>query len=260
MRKNNSKKALPYWAAGLSVLLFIVIGVWGVTHRAAKVDERGCQAEIVGKTVFVIDQSDAMSAQTRAEILSRVTNTIEQKVRTGELVSVFSITELSKKNLTPLFSYCKPQKEAHGPSESQRHIAANYSKNFAAPLIAAVGSPVTGSSQSPIAQALIDLTLSDYLSHPSASRLVIFSDLMEYTDKFRLYKCHDAKSAIAAFRASRGAAIARPRFTNTDVQLHIIPRAEIAPPVGQCRDAFWSWFFTDNEGKAAGFEQSYLPG
>lgn len=260
MATRAKNHAMPYWAGGASVIAFIVIGAAALSHRSTPIDNRGCPDQMVGKTVFVIDQSDAMSAQTRTEILSRVTKMVDQKIAVGELVSVFSITELSKQNLKPLFSYCKPQKEAHGPAESQRYVTANYVKNFSKPLFFAVDSPVAGSKQSPIAQALVDLSLSEYLKHPTKSRLVIFSDFLEYTERFQLYGCRDANAAVGAFKTSRGAAVARPQFRHVDVQLNIIPRPQIAPAVGQCRDAFWNWFFTDNEGQGSGFEQLYLPG
>lgn len=252
--------ALPYWLTGVAIIGFIALAIaFQITKPVAK-DEKGCLAIISGKTVFVIDQSDSLSSQTRSEILARVTKIINEKVKVGDLVSVFSITELSKKNLIPMFSYCKQQQTAEGPAQTQRYVTANYSKKFMQPLFAAINSPIIGSKQSPIAQAMIDLSLSDYLKHPASSRLVVFSDFMEFTERFSLYSRVSDKEAIAKFRLSRGASVARPTFSGVDVQLHIIPRAEIDTMTGKSRDMFWKWFFTDNNGSSAGLDLSYLPG
>lgn len=255
-----SNMNIAAWAAGASAIVFVIIGITALLNKTPLQDTRGCRANIEGKTVFIVDQSESLSAQTKTEIHARVAKIIDGKVAVGDLVSVFSISDLSKQNLVPMFSYCKPESTATGPSQSQRHVTANYNKKFAKPLFTAIDSPVIGSTQSPIAQAMVDVSLSDYLKHPTRSRLVVFSDLFEYTDRFKLYACADAKTSVSMFRLSRGASVARPTFANTDVQLHIVPRPHIAAQVGKCRDAFWVWFFTDNEGPGAGFEHFYLPG
>jgi hypothetical protein len=247
-------------AAGFSMLAFIAIGAVVLSSKPTAKDDRGCSADIPGKTVFVLDQTDSLSAQTRAEILARVTRTVDEKVKIGELVTVFSITELSKKNLTPTFSYCKPAKTAEGASQSQRFVSANYTKHFAKPLLAAINAPIVGSKQSPIAQALVDVSLSSYLQHSSSARLVVFSDMLEHTEGFSLYGHNGCQDAIGKFRASRGASVARPSFKGVDVQLHIVPRQQITADTEKCRNAFWKWFLTDNVGHGAGFDQSYLPG
>ena len=257
LQKNRS---LPYWAAGLSIAAFALFGLVAMMSKTPSLDKRGCSEAIPGKTVFVIDQSEMMALQTKTEIISRIKKLVDEKISIGELVSVFSVTDLSKRDLKPLFSFCKPQQTTKGPSESQRYVTANYAKNFSKTLSAALESPITGSQQSPIAQAIIDLSLSEYIKNPSSSRLIVFSDFLEYTERFKLYGCRDAKTAVADFRTSRGATVARPTFSNTEIQLHIIPRAQISPSVGKCRDGFWAWFFTDNEGKTAGLDQYYLPG
>lgn len=256
----KNKNSLAYLVAGASVLAFIAIGAALLSSKPAAKDDRGCSADIPGKTVFVLDQTDSLSAQTRTEILARVTTIVDDKVKIGELVTVFSVTELSKKNLTPTFSYCKPAKTAEGAAQSQRFVGANYTKHFAKPLLAAINAPIVGSKQSPIAQAIVDVSLSSYLQHPSRARLVVFSDLLEHTEGFSLYGHNNCQDAVGKFRASRGAAVARPSFKAVDVQLHIVPRQQISADTEKCRNAFWKWFFTDNVGRGAGFDQFYLPG
>jgi hypothetical protein len=256
----KNKNSLAYLAAGASLIAFIAIGGVVLSSKPAPKDDKGCSAPLSGKTVFVLDQTDSLSEQTRAEISARVTKIVDEKVKIGELVTVFSITELSKKNLTPTFSYCKPAQTAEGASQSQRFVSANYMKYFAKPLLAAINAPIVGSKQSPIAQAIVDVSLSSYLQHPSSARLVVFSDLLEHTERFSMYSYNHCQDGVGKFRASRGAAVARPSFNGVDIQLHIVPRQQISADTGKCRNAFWKWFFTDNGGPGAGFDQFYLPG
>lgn len=246
--------------AGASMLVFIAIGAAVVSSKPPVKDAKGCSADLPGKTVFVLDQTDSLSEQTRTEILARVIKFVDEKVKIGEMVTVFSVTELSKKNLTPTFSYCKPASTAEGAGQSQRFVSANYAKHFAKPLQAAVTAPIVGSKQSPLAQAIIDVSLSDYLQHPSNARLLVFSDLLEHTEGFSLYGHNHCQDAVGRFRTSRGAAVARPSFKSVDVQLHIVPRQQVSADTEKCRNAFWKWFFTDNVGQGAGFDQFYLPG
>jgi len=255
----NSQKARSWTVAAISAAALIGIGVANFAAKPEKKDAQGCTGEISGKTVMLLDQTDAIPKQTAEEIISRAKNIIDKEVKDGELVSVFSVTELSKKNLAPLFSYCKPPKQAKGIGESQRYVAKNFDKHFAKPLQAVLAEPISGSRESPIAQALIDLSLSDYLRHPNA-RLIIFSDFMEYTQRFKTYNCRNPQDAISQFRITRGAAVARPSFHNVEIYANIIPRSEISREVLACNTVFWNWFFGDNQGPNAVFNPSFLPG
>ncbi len=89
---------------------------------------------------------------------------------------------------------------------------------------------------------------------------MIFSDLMEYTDRFSLYRYAGGSQAIRTFKESRDAAVARSTFHNVSVELDIIPRGDVFAEVGRCRDTFWTWFFGDDDGPDAKLVPSNLPG
>ncbi|QEZ44154.1 hypothetical protein [Cupriavidus oxalaticus] len=243
-----------------SVLLLAAILVASQLNKKPKLDAHGCGLEPAGKTVFVIDQSEDLTEQTKAEVVARAMKVVDEKVKAGELVSVFSITELSKKNLVPVFSYCKPSREGSRVTSNPKLLERIYREKFAKPLEKALRMPIPGSKESPVAQAIVDLSLSEHLNSPAESRLVVFSDLMEHTDKFSLYGCKAAQEAISRFRYARGATVARPAFKDVEIELNIVPRPNIPAPVGKCRDAFWVWFFGDNEGARASLTPNYLPG
>jgi hypothetical protein len=255
-----SKTMLASVAAGVSVVVLIAIFAAAKFMKPEPVDAMGCGKEISGKTVIVLDTSDEVAAQTRKEIFDRVKDAVERKVHDGDLVSVFTVSDLSKKNLVPAFAYCKPRRTGNELHESPRMLERNYVTKFQKPLQDVVQAPIQGSKESPIAQSLIDLSLSDFVRSNGNTNLIVFSDLMEYTDRFSLYKCGAGSQAIRAFRDSRGATVARPTFYNVDVQLNIIPRGDVTAAVGRCRDTFWAWFFGDDDGPGARFTPSNLPG
>jgi hypothetical protein len=246
-------------AVGSALALVALVAASHFT-KPEKLDALGCSVDIPGKTVIVLDTSDVVAEQTRSEIVDRVHTAIRDNVRDGELVSVFTVSELSKKNLTPVFAYCKPRREGNELKESTRLLQHNYVTKFEKPLEAAIAAPIEGSKQSPIAQSLIDLSLSDYVRSNGKTNLLVFSDMMEYTEKFSLYRCSNGQQAVRLFKDARGAAVARPTFHNVDVQLNIIPRADTSAAVGRCRDHFWAWFFGDDDGPGARLTPTNLPG
>lgn len=118
--------------------------------------------------------------------------------------------------------------------------------------------PLDG-KESPIAQALTDISLTAYL-RGNSNTLLIFSDMLEHTDKFSLYNCSASKEVVARYRASRQGAQERPEFKNTTVVLNLIPRLDQSKETLKCRDALWPWFFGNNAGTQAGLTFDYLPG
>lgn len=255
----NKNQLLWTGAIASGVLL---IALLGASHffKPQPLDVNGCGSEPYGRTVVVIDASDDVTAQTKKEIIVRVKDAILHKVKDGELVSVFTVNEMSKKNLVPLFAYCKPKRTGNELTENNRMLERNYVKKFERPLETAVRAPTQSSKQSPIAQSLIDLSLSEFMRAEQQTHLLVFSDLMEFTEKFSLYNCTSGTKAVNEFRQSRGAAVARPTFHNVDIELNIIPRPEISAVSGKCRDHFWVWFLGDNAGQSARLTPSDMPG
>ena len=218
----------------------------------------GCVGTSATSTVIVLDHSEALTRQTRDEITARTLAHVE-RAPANERVTVFKVSELSKKQLEPAFSHCKPAREGNRIVEDTRGLEKAYQAKFHVPLTSALhGSPANG-KESPVAQAILDVSLSQYLRAPKNS-LLVFSDLLEHTPRFSLYQCADPQRAVALFRESRRGAMERPKFRDTAVHLNIIPRQNLARSTLTCRDHVWAWFFGDNEGGHATTETDYLPG
>jgi hypothetical protein len=156
-------------------------------------------------------------------------------------------------------SLCRPRSTGSELTESVRLIRQRYSETFARPIDSVLNKIRGTGKRSPIAEALLDVSLSHYLAAPR-NTIVVFSDLLENTDRFSMYNCSSPEHAISAFRESRGGGRPRPAFRNTKIYLNIIPRMDYRPEVWHCRDVFWAWFFGDDTGEGAGVSTSYLPG
>jgi hypothetical protein len=246
----------------IAVVIAVAIGMVAYNSHLsarAKPDERNCVAPISRKTVFVIDQSDAIPSQTITEIRNRALQTVANDVQANELVSVYLVSDEARTRLTAIFSACKPEQQGSELTEDVKAIKRRFKENFQKPLEAALSLHPPKSVASPLAEVIVDLSLSDHLRAPD-NRLVVFSDMMQNSSNTSLYQCADAKSAIANYREHRSGAVQRPTFKNTDVRLNFIPREGVGPEVAACRTGFWSWFFGDNEGPNSNLATDYLPG
>ena len=217
--------------------------------------ETGCARTVPGKTVFLIDHSEAITTQTQDAIKKRAGNFIEDEVAEGELVSVFYLNDLAAKKLTPKFQHCKPPKTGNPLYQKRKKIADTFRESFLEPLADALSAPIMGSDTSPIAQAIIDVSLSESLQNTPKATLIIFSDFMENTPALSLYKCQAPGEAIETWKKhNKGAtldATGRPTFKRLRVQAHYIPRRfqpNDSTEAISCRNTFWNWFLGNNAG------------
>jgi len=254
----KDKKGLVLIVGAVVVLLAMV----GANLAASNKPKPGvdlCTGTITRNTVLLLDYSEEISDQTLDEIKARALSYIDQKVQVGEKVTIFTVSELSKSSLRPVVSVCKPAENGSRLTEDVKHIKKRYRSEFLTPLNDALSKRPTTSKESPIAQALTDISLTQYLRGKQNS-LIVFSDMLENTGRFSLYKCQNAAQSIPQYRASRTGAMERPEFKNTLVQLHLIPREGSTPSILQCRDRLWTWFFGDSDGDGTQLDVSYLPG
>lgn len=254
------KRKQAWWIIGGSVAFLGAL----LLGKALLTTPPVCDPAVKSKTVILLDYSEEVSTQTMDSIIGRAWKMIDEEVPEGEQVSVYSLNKATKKDFKPLFSACKPRKTGSRTTEDVRRIRRDFDEKFVKPLRAELSVPITGSDESPIAQALIDLSLDDLRFRSSdVTRLAVFSDFMENTSKFSMYRCTNPVEAVNQFRSSRIGAVERPQFKNVDVRMHIIPRTNISKSALQCRDRFWMWFFGDNQGtckKNSCLSPDHLPG
>ena len=256
-RESADRHALR-WLIGVLGIVAVVVG-YALYTRDPVVDCTDPTAN-ASNTVLVIDRSESMSAQTIVEIEARALAHVMARP-VGERVSVFAVSDSSTNALLPLFDGCRTKtgSEANPLTEDGRRLERRFRENFLGPIATELRREVVGSRTTPLAQALTDLSLGSHL-RGRENHLLVFSDLLEHTAGFSLYSCRDARSVIGDFRAARRGAVERPTFSNTSVQLHIVPRGGVSDATIRCRDRLWPWFFGDSSGNSAGVSIAHLPG
>lgn len=243
---------------GVAALLALFVAAQWLQGNNAKRTQ--CAETPARSSVILLDYSDSVATQTRDEILARATAWISDSVKEGEMVSIFTVDNSASRNLVPRFSRCKPPREGNELYQNTKKIEKDFTELFSQPLNEILSTSPGRSDESPIAQTIIDLSLSRFLSAADTNALLVFSDMLENTESFSLYKCSSPESAVAEFRSSRQGALPRPSYENLRVSLHLVPRLGTPQTTVQCRDHFWQWFFGDNSGASASVEQRYLPG
>lgn len=244
--------------ASVAAALAVLIGLNYYLQLRPKAGPDNCIGVPRVSTVILIDNSQAVPEQTRHEIVARADAWVRDSVRDNERVTIFRLSASSTDSLLPVISVCKPPSDGNPLIEDERAIGRVFRERFQAPLAQALQGPITESSASPIAEAVVDISLSAYL-RADTNRVLLFSDLIENTSSFSLYGCRDGDEAIRAFRASRQGALERPHFRNAHIILNIVPRTDLpANTTTACRDRFWMWFFGDNEGGS--LVPDFLPG
>lgn len=242
---------------GVAAILLGILG-WKMIETKPPPDREGCTGPIERSIVVLLDHSEETTEQTHQEIISRVLKHVTESPP-NTLVAVYSITKASKAQLKPSFSRCRPQDSGNRFVENPTTIKRQFEQSFLAPLREVISKKIEVSEESPLAQAITDISLTRHLRAPT-NTLLVFSDLLENTNKFSLYKCTQGTTAVEDFRRTRQGAKERPEFTNTTVELHVIPRYDLAPTALNCRGRFWNWFFGDNKGPHATVSIDLLPG
>jgi hypothetical protein len=223
-----------------------------------------CDPNVKSKTVILIDKSEGVAKQTLSEVVNRSLELIaSDQVKEGEKVSIFDISTDSKRNLQPIFEGCKPRATGNAVIENAKKVRRDF-KKFREALEEHLSKEITGSTESPIAQAVTDISLNHkYFVSDDATHLVIFSDMVENTinPKFSLYSCGSGKDAIEKYRSLKTGTMVRPKFENVKIDLNLFPRAGMSKEIVTCRDLFWAWFFGDTTCKSAEcLKSTYLPG
>lgn len=250
MNTSDRKKGKIILAIAFVIIASILVAAF-LQSRITPPDKiNGCLKDVSEKTVVLIDYSEKVTQQTKKEIVERARELIEseERVPVGSLVSVFTMSYQSRENLVPIFSHCKPKFYANPIIEMEKIIAGKYKDSFGDPLSEALNHAIPESNESPIAQAIIDLSLSNYLREAKKANLMIFSDMIENTREYSMYKIHADDQCIREYKVSREGRQEVPHFQNVAVEIGLIPRSGFNGAQLKCRDKFWNWFFRDNNG------------
>jgi len=255
-----NKRNQAYCIIGASTLLLILI--LSLKFMISKPEI--CDPHVKSKTVILIDKSEDVTKQTINEIVHRSLELIgSENIKEGEKISIYDISSVSKRNLKPVFEGCKPRANGNLVIENVKKVQRDL-KKFREKIEEQLSKEIHGSNESPIAQAITDISLNhrNFISE-DVTHLMIFSDMLENTNnpKFSLYGCSSGKDAIEKYRTIKTGAMVRPKFENVQIELNLIPRTGITKQSMACRDLFWVWFFGDATCQSnTCLKSTYLPG
>lgn len=242
----SQKDRRGYTIIGVIVVVLVALLIASQQFKPAKRDAMGClPSEAPSSTVILLDQSEGVPIQTSREIERRVLEFVTKKVATDGRVSLYAVSDSSSNALLPLYEGCKPPSSGNGITNSDKAIKARFESQFMGKLRSALKKNYRGSTTSPIAQAISDLSVSQDLRAP-ANNLLIFSDMIENSSALNMYSCTEGQGPIKTYRSNNAGAIERPSFSNVSVSVHRIPRRGLAQGTLQCRNQFWPWFFGDS--------------
>src|SRR5438105_4946608 len=118
------------WLIGaVVVVLLLVLAAKANLDAKPKPGLDNCVGDVTSNTVVVLDHTERISEQTLEEIVSRAMAHIREHVKVNERVSVFTISDLSKKSLKPLVSVCRPPEDGNRAIENVQIIRKRFQRN-----------------------------------------------------------------------------------------------------------------------------------
>jgi hypothetical protein len=179
-----------------------------------KLDARNCpERGPLGVTVIFIDATDPFTPRQSVEITKGIQGVVNN-LREGEEVNVYTLRPGGEKIRTPDFSACKPREHGSFLYDNVRAVAERFRIDFKSKLEVALLAAIEAKSakESPIIEALADIGVGAFRSVPASTpkRLVIVSDLLQYSKEFTQYQT--PSPAIEQFRKLPASITLMPRL------------------------------------------------
>lgn len=172
-------------------------------------------------TILLIDQTDKLNPHC-CDLLQRLLNSLPEKIKSGEAVSIFSIYQDSDITITPILYVRNPGRNANEFIENVRHKQEVFRREFLVPLQETSCNSTIGrieSPSSPIIETINNITSWHKFSNNIPDRkIIIYSDLLQNS-----VHCSDYKhSNIVRFQSEGCPKIGD--LSNVDVEVYYILR------------------------------------
>ncbi len=184
-RKDQQGWALIVFVA---LALLLLMFAWHTLSVNADNYDRRTLCRVNGKDpsmILLIDKTDPWGAKER----NRLRNLIEklkEQLRRHERLAIYMLDETGTFSLTPLFEMCNPGtgEQANGLYENPRLLEQRFNEQFSAPLDGLLQSLLEPgvALRSPILSAIKEIR------GAKEARLVVVSDMMEYSDEISHYR------------------------------------------------------------------------
>lgn len=258
-RGNGSTGAI----VGIVVLaLALVAAIFGYLNMRSKANEaptleaNSCpERGASSATVVLLDVTDPISEITKLD-LKREFQRIVANVELHGLIEVYFLTD-AEGRLERTFHGCNPGSgdTADPWTSNPKKIQQRWEEAFSKPLkdVEDRLGESASSKQSPIMagiQRIVIESLSDVKLDGKSKRLIVVSDMMEFTPAFSMYK---SGADIKAFEASAARNKFRTPLDGVDVSLLFFQR-ESAASIKNLPD-FWATWISSNRGHLSGIER-----
>jgi hypothetical protein len=239
------------------VLILVILIAFAYKKMSSLPD---CQDDPAAKIVIVIDQTDPVTPLQRNEINKRALTFLnnsrvkspllygaaeikQQDAPVNSLVTIFNITS-DYKNLKPALVICRPARKSdvNAITDDPKSKERDYTNLFLIPVSEKLTMTGVPDKASPILETLAAISRTNYFSPLGSgkqkTKVLIFSDLVQFSDSLNMYGCNDP----ASIKDSPLIRSVRESYKNAEVFLNVIDRDKkdsLNLPSNQCLSLFW---------------------
>lgn len=244
-KKDDDTKGLLMIAISIVILASFIL-IYFQTKQPTPDPLTGCIGKPIGSVSIILDLSERISNQTIDSISERVDKVVNEVARPNELISVYYVNDTSQTNQKDALNKCRPKDIDNASwADARRKIKKGFNEFKLSLKDSQLTPNSTGDSrQSPILQTVMDVYKKN--KYQENKKLIVFSDLWEYTEDINMYACNDWRDVRSKFMDRWGS---RPNFSDYQIYVGRIPREK--HPKGyfypqssrDCRNRFWTWFY-----------------
>jgi hypothetical protein len=185
------------------IISAVIVGVFALSVMGAlgfyamtkeSIDSRFCPSTISGHTVILIDKTDKLGFTQQQALLTDVSDVIKN-LKSGTLVSVFSLTADFESSATPIIQLCSPGRFETGDSEltkGKSFTEKTFKERFEEPVLQTVQELAAAApdASSPILEMLQLVGIKGFKRAGIGSNLelVVYSDFLHNTKNFSMYR------------------------------------------------------------------------
>jgi len=247
--KNTSRTSAKIIYYGGSLFLAAMVGFFLYVKNKPQPEQNGClPTGYTDSAVIVIDDTDPRPPLLVENFIETTLQTLKDDVKfkpNVTMISVFRVNDRTSKNFMPIFAKCKPKQDGNELYENSKKIKKRALVGWGA-VVEGITPGNTPSPESAVAEALTQLSLTQYLKPKGNSYLFLLSDMMQHSANLSLYGCRDVHTAIQTYTSNTVGGTPRPSFEGAQISIFLMPALDVKDSkVISCRNQFWTWFFRD---------------
>lgn len=248
---------------GIALIFAVVLVLAGVGAAATMLRTPEYDAQTLclkdapppAQTLLLVDATDRLDVRHQRRLKTIALQEAARLPRWGKL-TVLSLRPDAENAPRELFSACTPGDRASANPlwENVQKLEMQKRAQFEEPLDTALSGArgARAAEGSPIIEGLHAAVNAPEFALSPARRLVLVSDLLQFSPRFSLY---EAGADWAAYQASAGAVRTPPDLSDVDVRVVVLERRNRADAQESAQNTFWTQYFDEAGAKSVAFEQ-----